>query len=53
MAIFSVVDEYLQGVTNLGRTFDIYDVLANLGGIVIAMFTAPPVINRIFARRRF
>lgn len=48
VAVFSVADEYLQGVTNLGRTFDVWDIMANIGGVVIASITAPPVINRIF-----
>lgn len=48
VAVFAIADEYLQALTNLGRAFEVWDILANLGGILIAYFTAPPVVNRIF-----
>lgn len=47
-AIFSIIDEIVQGEMDLGRTCDFYDILADWGGIIIAALMAPPVINRIF-----
>ena len=47
-AIFSIIDEIVQGEMDLGRTCDFYDILADWGGITIAALMAPPVINRIF-----
>ena len=51
IGIFSALDEYLQGVISPARTFDIWDIMANVGGILIASVTAPPVINRLFKKK--
>lgn len=48
MIVFSCTDEYLQDAMNLGRGFEVTDILADTAGIIIATFTAPPVVNRIF-----
>lgn len=52
MLIFSLADEWAQTAMGIGRTGDVWDLLADAGGIVIAATTAPPVINRIFRKRQ-
>ena len=52
VTIFAALDESIQHLISPSRTLDIFDFLAGVGGIVIASFTAPPVINRIFRKRR-
>lgn len=51
MFVFSALDEIAQDVMLLGRSFDILDILADWVGIIIALMSAPPVINRIFRKR--
>lgn len=50
--VFSVIDEFAQKVMQLGRALEVADIVADTAGVVIASLAAPPVINRIFARRR-
>lgn len=50
--IFSGVDEVAQQAMQLGRTLDVFDFLADAIGVVIAAFTAPPVINAIFSKKK-
>lgn len=50
-AVFAFVDEWIQHIVSPNRIYDIWDILAGIGGIVIASFTAPPVINRIFRKK--
>lgn len=45
---FGVVDEVMQGLLNIGRPSDPLDLLADWAGIIVAAFTAPPVIVAIF-----
>lgn len=47
VTVFSFVDEYLQDTMHLGRSADIFDFAADMAGMAIALFTAPPVVNRI------
>lgn len=46
------LDEVLQGAMPNGRASDILDWGADTVGIIVAYFTAPPVINRIFAKQK-
>lgn len=48
---FSILDEYAQEAMLLGRHFEFLDLLADTGGIIIAMISAPPVINHIFRNK--
>lgn len=52
VVIFSAFDEYAQKTMNLGRSFELLDLLADAGGVLIAAVTAPPVINRIFRKSK-
>lgn len=49
--LFSALDEIAQNAMNLGRALEFLDFLADTGGIIIASFAAPPVINKIFSKR--
>lgn len=51
IVVFSVIDEILQAAMDLGRAFEAVDILADTAGIIIASFTAPPTINRIFRHK--
>lgn len=51
IAIFAVIDEFLQKILTSNRTFDVFDILAGWGGIIIAIITAPAVVNSIFRRK--
>lgn len=50
--IFSCIDEYLQKTMNLGRSLEFADIVADTFGIIVASFTAPPVINHIFRNKK-
>ena len=47
-AVFSGLDEIAQGAMHLGRSSDALDFLADIIGIIIAIFCARPVLNKIF-----
>lgn len=48
MGLFCVADEVAQDLMCNGRTFDLWDWVADAAGVVIALFLAPPVCRRIF-----
>jgi len=50
VAIFASIDEWLQGVLQIGRPSDPLDLVANLAGALIAVFIAPPVIRFVLHR---
>lgn len=50
MLLFCVADEWAQDAMNLGRSGDVYDLLADAVGIGIALIAAPPVCNRLIGR---
>ncbi|MCM1032148.1 MAG: VanZ family protein [Odoribacter sp.] len=52
VALFSIADEVIQGLLPIGRPSDPLDLLADWGGILIAVFTAPPAVNACFRSRR-
>lgn len=45
LLIFSVVDEFLQKALTTTRSADIWDIMADWGGILIAFIIAPPVVR--------
>lgn len=49
--VAGALDEVLQQALENGRSGDILDWLADTVGIIIAYFTAPPVINHIFRNK--
>lgn len=49
---FSAFLELAQQAMGLGRTLDWFDFIADVVGVVVASFAAPPVINRIFRRKK-
>lgn len=51
VAVFSAADEWAQGAMGLGRTSDIYDLLADWCGVLLSALTVPSIINTISARR--
>lgn len=48
---FSALDEWAQGALGMGRTSDVYDLLADIVGIVAAALTAPAIINALLQGR--
>ena len=46
-AAFGVVDEVVQGALGIGRASDPFDLVADVVGIIVASFTAPPLIRAI------
>lgn len=48
---FAVLDEFLQNIFAPNRTFDVWDILAGIGGVLLAAVLAPPVINKIFRKK--
>lgn len=46
--LFSMLDELAQGAMNIGRSADPWDFVADVAGIIIAILTARPVLNRMF-----
>ena len=50
-AAFGVVDEVVQGMLSIGRATDPADILADIAGIAVAAFTAPPLIRAIFRKK--
>ncbi len=51
VAVFSALDEWVQGALGMGRSSDFYDWVADAAGIAIAAFTAPWAINRLLGGR--
>lgn len=49
--VFSFIDEFAQQAMELGRSPELADAIADTVGIIVASFTAPPVINHIFRHR--
>lgn len=47
--IFSIADEWAQGVMGLGRSADILDLAADFAGMFIAMLVAPWICNAIIS----
>ena len=45
------VDELVQGLLPIGRPWDRLDFLADLAGIVVAIYLAPPVVKAIFKNK--
>lgn len=52
MTLFGIADEWLQDAMGLGRTADIYDIAADIVGIVIGLMLAPAVCNRLIRQWR-
>ncbi len=52
VAVFSAADEWAQGALGMGRTSDVYDLIADIVGIVVAALTAPAAINALLEGRR-
>lgn len=52
VAAFSVIDEWVQGALDMGRAADIYDLVADFVGIIVAALTAPAAINALLGGRR-
>ena len=50
-AAFGVLDETVQGLLKIGRPSDTYDLMADWVGVIVAIFTAPPVIRSIFKKK--
>ena len=50
--VFSGIDEYIQHILTPNRSSDFFDFIANCVGCIIAAFTAPPVVNRIFRSKK-
>lgn len=46
-----IADELAQAYLTDSRSGDVLDLLADWGGVWIAVFTAPPAINRVLRRR--
>lgn len=51
VAIFGALDELAQGLMGLGRASDFWDLMADWFGVIVAIFTAPPVIKALIKRQ--
>ena len=50
MIIFSLLDETGQYVMGLGRSFELLDLAADTGGVILGIILSRPVINKIFEK---
>lgn len=50
IVFFGCIDEWLQDIMGLGRTADLYDVGADIAGIVCGLLLAPPVCDFLIRR---
>lgn len=50
VTVIATLDELSQTAMALGRYTDMMDLLADWVGIIVAVFTAPPLLNLIFRR---
>lgn len=50
--IFSCIDEWGQGVMNLGRSSDPFDLIADIAGIILAATIAVPLIRKLLPREK-
>lgn len=44
---FSIMDEFAQGVMNIGRSADPWDFIADCTGAIVAVYLAPPAIRQV------
>ena len=51
VAIFGALDECMQAVLTDVRSGDEYDWLADVAGIIVAYFTAPPAVNNLLTKK--
>lgn len=51
VAVFATLDECAQSAMALGRYTDMMDLLSDWTGIIVAVFTAPPLLGLIFRNR--
>ena len=51
VAVFGALDEFAQALLTEVRSGDGFDWLADVAGILVAYFSAPVVINRIFCKK--
>lgn len=51
VAVFGALDEFAQALLTEVRSGDEFDWLADLAGIAVAYFTAPPAINRVLSKK--
>lgn len=51
VAAFGAIDECLQALLTEVRAGDEYDWLADMAGIFVAYFTAPPAVNRLLEKK--
>ncbi|MDE7181304.1 MAG: VanZ family protein [Muribaculaceae bacterium] len=52
VTLFSVADEIAQQSMQLGRSGDVFDVIADFVGILLGVLLSRPVISRIFRDSR-
>ncbi len=52
VAVFSLVDEWMQGVLVNGRPSEVADGVANILGVACASLLAPPVLRLMFPDQR-
>lgn len=45
--IFSIIDEFIQGILPIDRPSDVYDLLADWGGAIIGCILAQPAVNKV------
>lgn len=47
VTLFSMLDEWAQSAMGMGRTADLYDLLADLTGMAIALLVTPPLLRKL------
>lgn len=51
VAVFSVVDEVIQGLLPIGRPSDPLDLVADWVGVLLGALLAPPAVNAVLPRK--
>lgn len=51
VAVFSVVDEFVQGILPIGRPSDPLDLVADWVGVFFGALLAPPAVNAVLPRK--
>lgn len=47
LLLLSVADELAQTAMGIGRTGDVFDLIADMVGIVVGLISAPPIVRHI------
>ena len=51
VAVFSAVEEFVQGILPIGRPSDPLDLVADWIGVIFGALLAPPAVNAVLPRK--